>query len=151
MSPVETYGLTHIALGVKDPERAFRFYEAVFGMKAVYRDDNFVQAQTPGSRDVLVFERSAHRHRSSGSIAHFGFRLTDPKHIARAIRAVEAAGGTVLSRGSFIPGEPYVFFTDPDGYEVEIWYELPTPVDPVTPSTRRRGLPADTRASRRGR
>ena len=29
-----------------------------------------------------------------------------------------------------MPGEPYVFFTDPDGYEVEIWYELPTPVDP---------------------
>jgi hypothetical protein len=29
-----------------------------------------------------------------------------------------------------VPGEPYVFFTDPDGYEVEIWYELPTPVDP---------------------
>jgi hypothetical protein len=27
-------------------------------------------------------------------------------------------------------GEPYLFCTDPDGYEVEIWYELPTPVDP---------------------
>ena len=23
-----------------------------------------------------------------------------------------------------------MFFSDPDGYEVEIWYELPTPVDP---------------------
>lgn len=32
--------------------------------------------------------------------------------------------------GEFVPGEPYVFASDPDGYEVELWYELPTPVDP---------------------
>ena len=27
-------------------------------------------------------------------------------------------------------GEPYLFATDPDGYVIEIWYELPTAVDP---------------------
>jgi hypothetical protein len=43
---------------------------------------------------------------------------------------VRKAGGEILSHGEFVPGEPYVFFKDPDGYEVEIWYELPTPVDP---------------------
>jgi hypothetical protein len=43
---------------------------------------------------------------------------------------VERAGGIILRRGNFCPGEPYVIFTDLDGYEVEIWYELPTPVDP---------------------
>jgi len=40
------------------------------------------------------------------------------------------AGGKILSRGDFVPGEPYLFAADPDGYMVEIWYELPTPVDP---------------------
>jgi hypothetical protein len=30
-----------------------------------------------------------------------------------------------------------MFFKDPDGYEVEIWYELPTPVDPPTRRTRK--------------
>ena len=40
------------------------------------------------------------------------------------------AGGTIKERGEFVPGEPYVFFVDPDGYDVEIWYEIPTPVDP---------------------
>jgi hypothetical protein len=45
---------------------------------------------------------------------------------------VERAGGTILRRGEFCPGEPYVFFHDLDGYEVEIWYEIPTPVDPKT-------------------
>jgi hypothetical protein len=43
---------------------------------------------------------------------------------------VRAAGGTVKSAGEFVPGEPYVFAADPDGYEVELWYERPTPFDP---------------------
>ena len=130
MTMVETFGLTHIALGVRDPERAYRFYKKVLGAVAVYRGGDFVQAQTPGSRDVLLFERSANGGGRSGGIKHFGFRLTDPAHIAGAIRAVKAAGGTILDHGEFVPGEPYVFFRDPDGYEVEIWYEIPTPVDP---------------------
>ena len=37
--------------------------------------------------------------------------------------AVEQAGGKILSRGKWEGGEPYLFFKDPDGYEVEIWFE----------------------------
>ena len=128
--PVATWGLTHLALTVRDPERAFRFYQQVFGMVAVYRDDGFIQAQTPGHRDVLVFERGSRRTGTSGGIAHFGFRLTDPADIDRARAAVEAAGGTVTEQGEFVPGEPYLFCTDPDDYVVEIWYEIPTAADP---------------------
>jgi catechol 2,3-dioxygenase-like lactoylglutathione lyase family enzyme len=131
---VKTFGLTHLALAVQDAERAFRFYQEVFGMVAVYRENGLIQAQTPGSRDVLVFEENGTRAAGSGGIAHFGFRLVDPNDIDQAVRAVEAAGGEILSRGEFCPGEPYVFCRDPDGYEVEIWHELPTPVDPETPA-----------------
>ena len=62
----------------------------------------------------------------SGGIKHFGFRLTDARDIDRAVKAIERAGGKIKHRGEFCPGEPYVFFTDPDGYEVEVWYEIPT-------------------------
>lgn len=127
---ISTYGLTHIALGVKDPPRAFEFYRAVFGMVAVYRHRNFIQAQTPGARDVLVLERSKRRTGASGTIAHFGFRLTDPADINRAAAAVEKAGGAVIEQGEFVPGEPYLFARDLDGYTLEIWYEIPTSVDP---------------------
>jgi catechol 2,3-dioxygenase-like lactoylglutathione lyase family enzyme len=70
---IRTFGLTHVALGVEDVERAFGFYASVFGMVAVYRTDTFLQAQTPGARDVLVFERSEARGGNTGGIAHIGF------------------------------------------------------------------------------
>jgi len=128
---IETYGLTHVALAVRDPQRSLRFYQQVVGAIAVYREDDSIQAQTPGSRDVLVFEKSPKRAGKTGGVVHFGFRLVAPIDLPSAIATVERAGGKVLSHGEFCPGAPYLFFSDPDGYEVEIWYELPTPVDPL--------------------
>jgi catechol 2,3-dioxygenase-like lactoylglutathione lyase family enzyme len=130
-SPVRTHGLTHIALAVRDPQRSLQFYQAVLGVVSVYDDGNFVQAQTPGSRDVLVFERRARGAGRMGGVVHFGFRLKRAGDIERARSAILAAGGSITDTGEFVPGEPYVFFRDPDGYEVEIWYEIPTAVDPA--------------------
>ena len=129
---IKTYGLTHVALAVKDVERASRFYRAVFGAVEVYRHDNFAQLQTPGTRDVLVLEKQPKAAGKRGGIAHFGFRLQRPKDIHAAARAVTKAGGKVKEQGEFVKGEPYLFATDPDGYELEIWYELPTPADPAS-------------------
>ena len=127
---IKTFGLTHIALAVKDARRSFDFYRKVFGVVKVYDDGGFIQAQTPGSRDVLVFDESAPRTGKRGGIEHFGFRLTKPKDVEAAAKAVKQAGGKILDQGEFCPGEPYLFCADPDGYVVEIWYELPTKVDP---------------------
>jgi catechol 2,3-dioxygenase-like lactoylglutathione lyase family enzyme len=128
---IRTRGLTHLALKVRDAERAFAFYQHVFGAVAVYRECGFIQAQTPGAWDVLVFGESPEAGGGSGGIAHFGFRLVDPRDIEEAAIAVQAAGGQIVTRGEFVPGEPYLFCRDPDGYELEIWYELPTPADPA--------------------
>ena len=138
--PVKTYGLTHVALAVKDVDRASAFYRSVFGAVEVYRQHGLVQLQTPGARDVIVLEQNAKGAGKSGGIAHFGFRLRNPKDIGAAARAVKKAGGIIKDKGEFVPGEPYVFATDPDGYEIEIWFERPTPVDPPSPgrSARRR-------------
>ena len=131
MTPVvKTYGLTHVAVAVRDLDRTQTFYSAILGAVVVYRDAGFLQMQTPGSRDVLVFEKDAKKAGKAGGILHFGFRLMKENDIEAARKAVTSAGGTITDTGEFVPGEPYLFAEDPDGYTIEIWYEIPTAVDP---------------------
>lgn len=120
---VRTHGLTHISLAVRDPERSLRFYERVFGAREYYRDEISIQALGPGPHDVLAFDRDEKAAGGAGGVRHFGFRLVDPKDIDEAVREVEAAGGSVLRRGEHAPGFPFAYVADPDGYEIEIWFE----------------------------
>ena len=102
--PVRTHGLTHISLAVRDPDRSLRFYASVFGVKEYYRDDDSIQVQGPGAHDVLAFERM-------------------PKLADAAVVAATQAGGRLIRRGEFSPGCPFAYVEDPDGYQIEIWFE----------------------------
>lgn len=86
--------------------------------------------QAPSSRDIIVFEEGALCIGKTGGIAHFGFRLVDPKDIDAAADIVEKAGGKILNKSEFCPGESYLFFKDLNDYEVEIAFDLPRPLDP---------------------
>ena len=120
---VPTHGLTHINLAVADPDRSLRFYERVFGVREYYRDDQTIQVQGPGPHDVIAFQRDPDNAGKARGIDHFGFRLVNAADIDAAVREVAAAGGKILRRGEFSPGFPFVYVADPDGYEIEIWYE----------------------------
>jgi catechol 2,3-dioxygenase-like lactoylglutathione lyase family enzyme len=120
---IKTHGLSHVALSVMDPDRALAFYQSVFGVREYFRSDSTIQALGPGQHDVLAFEKRPADAGVPGGIIHFGFRLIRPEDIDAAVTAVEKAGGTVTSRGKFAPGLPYAFVRDPDGYEIEIWFE----------------------------
>jgi catechol 2,3-dioxygenase-like lactoylglutathione lyase family enzyme len=61
----------------------------------------------PGPKDILVFEKSE---------SNIGV-------IDKVVQEVVKAGGTIWKQGEFGPTEPFVFFTDIDGYSIEIWYE----------------------------
>ena len=124
MDPIKTFGLTHISLRVTDTERSLQFYQKVFGVQVMYRQDALLQVQTPGSNDIIVFEKGDSQKGNGGGIKHFGFRLQSPIDIQLAAEAITNAGGIIEELGEFVPGEPYIFFWDPDGYEVEVWYEL---------------------------
>ena len=120
---IKTHGLSHIALSVLDPERSRRFYRSVFGCREYFRDETTIQVVGPGPHDVIAFEKRPASAGAAGGIIHFGFRLTRPEDIDAAIAAIQAAGGTLTSQGSFGVGLPYAFVRDPDGYEIEIWFE----------------------------
>jgi catechol 2,3-dioxygenase-like lactoylglutathione lyase family enzyme len=120
---VQTYGLTHIALKVRDLDRSRLFYERVFGTRVMYQKDDFIQIQTPDARDIIVLEKSDEVLHNDNGIMHFGFRLKNAIDIETLVHDVSNAGGQIKEKGEFVPGEPYAFIYDPDGYEIEVWYE----------------------------
>jgi catechol 2,3-dioxygenase-like lactoylglutathione lyase family enzyme len=120
-----TYGLTHLAIAVNNIPRTMIFYQKVFDMQVMYLQDKFLQLTTPGCNDILVFEEKLDTPIGvSGGIAHFGFRLREAKDIEVIVSKLIDAGGVIIDKGEFVKGSPYIFFKDPDGYEVEVWYEL---------------------------
>jgi catechol 2,3-dioxygenase-like lactoylglutathione lyase family enzyme len=123
MGPIKTHGLSHVALSVSDPDRSLAFFQSVFGVREYFRSETTIQVLGPGPFDVLAFEKRPTDAGVPGGIIHFGFRLTRPEDIDAAVAAVESAGGAVTSRGEFAPGLPYAFVRDPDGYEIEMWFE----------------------------
>ena len=124
MNKTLTFGLTHLAVGVKDLNVTRTFYQQVFDMEVMYEQDTFLQLTTPGTNDILVFEKNPDADGSSGGIVHFGFRLRAADAIGAMEQKIRDAGGIITSKGEFVPGSPYIFFKDPDGYEAEVWYEL---------------------------
>jgi catechol 2,3-dioxygenase-like lactoylglutathione lyase family enzyme len=121
---VQTQGLTHIHLMVRDLERSLRFYNEAFGMREQFRDGPaMVFLNTPGSRDSITLNEESTMSDlagKSGGVAHFGFRLADKSDLDAAIKEIEIAGGKLLSRGEHAPGVGYAYMADPDGYVIEI-------------------------------
>lgn len=118
-----TYGLTHLALAVRDPLMSFAFYRDLLGAEKQFEGADFVQFRTPGCHDAIVLRRSEALAGKAGGIEHFGFRVPDPAAVEEAIIRAESIGARIIDQGEFCPGEPYVYVEDPDGYMVEIWFE----------------------------
>src|SRR5437899_11260238 len=113
--PIETFGLTHVALAVSSPERSFRFYAQLLGartlgnLEGLERDDlskeDWIEFGTPGSHDVIVLMRAEDNATGdTGHLAHFGFRLISADDPDTVAEAVERAGGSVTSKGRFEGG-----------------------------------------------
>lgn len=118
-----TYGLTHLAFAVRDPHVSARFYTEAFGGKVTYQEADSVQVDGPGPHDVLVFDRDEAQAGRTAGLMHFGFRLCAPEDVNAVVDQAVAAGGTLLRRGEFSSGHPFAYVADPDGYEIELWYE----------------------------
>jgi catechol 2,3-dioxygenase-like lactoylglutathione lyase family enzyme len=120
---IETEGLTHVQLIVRDVRRSLAFYEAVFGMEVRFWEGRrMVFIGTPGRRDTITLHQSEDIGRAgmAGGVDHIGFRLVDRSRLDEAIAAVTSAGGQVVECGEHGPGHRFAYVTDPDGYVIEL-------------------------------
>src|SRR5438477_12449819 len=116
---IETEGLTHLHLRVRDLDASLRFYQEVFGMRERFRDGHLVFLNTPGSGDTITLNPEDGPV-GGGGVDHFGFRLKPGVSIDEAIAAVEAAGGRRVRRGEDARGVECACVGGPDGYGREL-------------------------------
>jgi len=121
---IQTQGLTHIHLVVRDLDRSLTFYKRVFGLEERFRDGRcMVFLNTPGSRDLITLNKDPNEAQMAGvngGVNHFGFRLAEGSDLDSAVAEVEAAGGTLVKRGEHTPGVPFAYIRDLDGYLIEL-------------------------------
>jgi len=120
---IKTLGLTHLHLMVSDIHRSLAFYKTVFGLEEKFwGGDEMVFLNTPGSNDLIALHQATDDDEpgSSGGLSHFGFQLQNKDDLDDAIAQIEAAGGRLKERGEFMPGLPFAYVADPDGYEIEL-------------------------------
>lgn len=123
--PVDTHGIRHVHLLVRDHERSVAFYQSVFGMEPRFRDGDIVFVSSPSGHDSLALhvvsdEESLALVGQQGGYEHFGITVKDRDRLDDAIALVIDAGGSLVEKGEHAPGVPYAYVSDPDGYVIEI-------------------------------
>jgi catechol 2,3-dioxygenase-like lactoylglutathione lyase family enzyme len=115
-----TLGLNHINLNVADVARAERFYRDAFGLVLRFGEGDMIFIGTPGGHDIITLVKAkAGAPIGDGGVSHFGFRAA-PDEFDTMVTQIERAGAKLLRRGSHGPNEPFAYFTDPDGYTIEL-------------------------------
>ena len=118
---IKTRGLRHININVRDIKRSLEFYQQVFGMKETFRDGDLVFLTTPGGDDIITLcPAKPSDPVAGGGVSHFGWTIDNKADLDQAAKEIERAGGKVISRGEHAPGHPFLYFSDPDGYVIEI-------------------------------
>jgi uncharacterized protein len=114
-----------IMLGVKDLDRAKKFYAEGLGCEIAQDFPGFVKCDLgEGSPSLVLYEREAAAQDAGVSAEGSGFRgssfhfVTDSRDVVdEVIRAAMAAGGTVVKEAAAAEWGGYSgYFSDPDGY-----------------------------------
>ena len=117
--------LNHLNLRVRDAPACRDFYQSHFGFAPAFEaDGGFFLRNDEGFLMALV---PADTHQPLPDGFHVGFGLADAAAVAGLHRDLVAAGVRVATLQDFRPEEAYVTFRchDPDGTEIEVFWEAP--------------------------
>jgi catechol 2,3-dioxygenase len=134
--PVAPAGLDHVVINVSDMETSHRFWTAVVGLKHVADFALPRQGRGPMRFYRGVSESRPHHHHIAlvevpalpgaglvSAIGHIAFVLPDRESWVRQLEHLRSSGVAFqcVEHGM----SHSVYFQDPDGYKVELLYELP--------------------------
>jgi len=119
--PLRVSGIRHLNLTVADLDRALAFYRDALGFETVFSKEATVWLAAGG--DLLGLSQG---EPSPGSgFEHFGFQVDDPGLVDTWAEQLRSSGISV-EKGPYDRSDGRsVYFRDPDGYLLEIFYLAP--------------------------
>jgi len=120
---INTNGLNHLALPVKDPEKSAQFYADLFNMEIISSSNEMAFLKTVGSADLIALSKSEAEIVSGRETMHFGFTV-EPKQFDEALRTIEEKSIKKVSEPGKRDIGRYIFIEDLDGYTVELFEYL---------------------------
>ncbi|MFE9100807.1 catechol 2,3-dioxygenase [Actinomadura geliboluensis] len=124
--------VAHVELLTPEPDKSLWFFTRVMGLTEVGAEGDSVYLRTWDDYEHHTLKLTAH---TTSGIRRTGLRASSPEALDRRVRAIEDAGlGIGWRDGDPGLGPTYVF-RDPDGHELEIyweseWYEAPPELAP---------------------
>jgi|SRR5579871_6633555 catechol 2,3-dioxygenase-like lactoylglutathione lyase family enzyme len=116
-------GLRHLALRVRDVERAKDFYVEMFGLRVAWQPDPD-NAYLSSGCDSLALHRGDPGAPDHQALDHLGFVVESIAEVEAAWRLVQARGTTIakpLARHR--DGAVSFYIRDPDGNLIQVLYE----------------------------
>ena len=116
-------GLDHVALAVRDPEAAARWYQDVLGLERKHADvwGSVPAFVTSGGSGLALFKVEGSAKPRPGrdvlTMRHVAFRV-DRANFAKAQEVLKARGFDVEFQDHVVSRS--IYFRDPDGHEIEI-------------------------------
>ncbi|MED1421285.1 catechol 2,3-dioxygenase [Bacillus smithii] len=112
--------LGHVELLTPKLNDSVHFFENVLGMEIVHQEQRSVYLRA--WRDYETYSLKLTESKEPG-LGHMAMRTYSPEALERRAKAIEESGyGIGWSEGDFGHGKSYRF-TDPDGHQMELYYE----------------------------
>lgn len=122
--PPETLGIRHLALRVRDLERAESFYAGILGYRVEWRPDPDNVYLTRG-QDNLALHRQKDL-RPGSALDHFGILLKDPQDVDSWARHLKASGISLRQEPrTHRDGARSFYVDDPEGNTIQFIYHPP--------------------------
>ena len=122
-------GLRHLALRVRDLDKARDFYQYVFGMKVVWEPDSQNCYLSSGTDNLALHEAAdpagpPQAPSPSNPLDHFGFIADAPQDVDAWAAWAAQNGVTILKAPrQHRDGSYSCYLADPDGNTIQILYE----------------------------
>lgn len=122
--------LAHVNLWVRDADATMRWYQDILGLHVYEHRPGkaaFMSADMDQSHEIAVMTLGPDAegyHKGQVALHHLAFRmetLDDLKELYARLKAKDVPIRTVVDHGISLG----VYFADPDGHGVEVYYELP--------------------------